>query len=666
VPALRLPSRSFSRWLRSRPSPARALRQIIAAGLLALSSTLSGLPCAHAGGLVGSMPTASFPQPVQAARVAAARSPQQALQMLEALRERAVQAADLGLRLAADEASCRVLGDIDTTKAIAVADAGLAVVQRTPPVGALRESWLRLRACRAGMWNERGERQRSLSELDRLLAETDAQAVTPARSIILLERGVVRSRAGELDAGQQDLIAACSSLGEQADPHDRRLCLGHLANHYRRIGDAEEALHLLQPLCDEARRDGHTYDLAIYTFAMAQVLQMQSRWADSLAVFAQAAAANEALADHSGLAYAEHGIARSLQKLGRAAEALQHVDRALSGFDREADPRQHEVMTVTRAALLAALDRAEEALPLLEAVAPAIRARGNMLLQQDWCEARAASLAGLGRWREAYQAAAQARSLQEQLSAQQLSEQSARWRMQFNRARDAQELSALRQLNEQGQQLRRTQAVALGLFVVLLIAVMVLAWIKVRQARRLQTLASTDELTGVANRRALMAGAERELALARAQNRPLALLMIDVDHFKRINDTHGHPVGDAVLRHLARVLGVSLRERDRLGRIGGEEFVVVLPGSSLEAARSVAERTRAAVAAAPLDSGGLCVRFSISVGVAEVAAVDGLKELFAKADAALYRAKASGRNVVVAHEPASDQVIVAPGQAQPG
>ena len=191
---------------------------------------------------------------------------------------------------------------------------------------------------------------------------------------------------------------------------------------------------------------------------------------------------------------------------------------------------------------------------------------------------------------------------------------------------------------------------ALGLFVILLSAVLVVAARKFRQARHLQNLASTDELTGLANRRALLSFAADAVARAHRDEAALAVLMIDIDHFKRVNDRHGHAVGDQVLRHASRVLAAGLRERDRLGRVGGEEFVAVLPGATLAQARQVAERMRSAIDAARLIGPTGEVRFTVSIGVAGARIAETADALLERADAALYLPKDRGRNTVVIDE----------------
>jgi diguanylate cyclase (GGDEF)-like protein len=125
--------------------------------------------------------------------------------------------------------------------------------------------------------------------------------------------------------------------------------------------------------------------------------------------------------------------------------------------------------------------------------------------------------------------------------------------------------------------------------------------------------------------------------------------MLDIDHFKRVNDSHGHPAGDQVLEQLVRVCLGALRQHDRLGRMGGEEFLVVLPDTDLEGGLQVAERLRACVAAARPVVDGVELQLSISLGVAQLRPTEsGAASLVRRADAALYHAKDNGRNRVEA------------------
>ena len=161
--------------------------------------------------------------------------------------------------------------------------------------------------------------------------------------------------------------------------------------------------------------------------------------------------------------------------------------------------------------------------------------------------------------------------------------------------------------------------------------------------RALSELATTDPLTGVANRRAFDHCLQLELAIVERRKTPLSLLMLDVDHFKRINDTFGHETGDKVLVAIAQMLSGCARVIDVVARVGGEEFAVILPNTDAEGAQEVAKRMRNAVAG--LDGRGEPI--TISIGAATLHDKEDVASLYARADAALYAAKTSGRDRVV-------------------
>ena len=172
-----------------------------------------------------------------------------------------------------------------------------------------------------------------------------------------------------------------------------------------------------------------------------------------------------------------------------------------------------------------------------------------------------------------------------------------------------------------------------------------------RMERQLRQLATIDDLTETLNRRAFFIAAEQEIERSARYGNCVSVAMFDLDHFKRINDRHGHAVGDRALRAAAAALRANLREVDILGRLGGEEFAVLLPETALAGAVEVAERLRQAIAAIvlPLDAGLPPLTFTASLGVAERGADETtVDKILARADLALYRAKADGRNRVAA------------------
>jgi diguanylate cyclase (GGDEF)-like protein len=174
-----------------------------------------------------------------------------------------------------------------------------------------------------------------------------------------------------------------------------------------------------------------------------------------------------------------------------------------------------------------------------------------------------------------------------------------------------------------------------------------MALVVTRLVADLQRLSRHDGLTGLLNRRALEEALAAQLQRSRRNAEPFCLLMLDVDHFKRINDRFGHAVGDQALKHLSGLLLDHVREVDRVGRFGGEEFVVLLPGLTLAAALPLAERLRQAIAAEPLAQADAAIELSASIGIAEWGgAREEPSRLLVRADAALYQAKQHGRDRV--------------------
>jgi len=171
---------------------------------------------------------------------------------------------------------------------------------------------------------------------------------------------------------------------------------------------------------------------------------------------------------------------------------------------------------------------------------------------------------------------------------------------------------------------------------------------------KLKFLATTDSLSGLYNRAEFMNLAQREFARAKENNEELSLLIMDLDNFKLINDTFGHAAGDEMIREMGRIIKTSFRKTDIAGRIGGEEFAVVLKNASLEEAKKKAEQFRESVARRKVIYGKQEISFTVSIGVAAIRGnnddINDIEDTIKRADDALYKAKAKGRNCVVTFE----------------
>ena len=166
--------------------------------------------------------------------------------------------------------------------------------------------------------------------------------------------------------------------------------------------------------------------------------------------------------------------------------------------------------------------------------------------------------------------------------------------------------------------------------------------------QEVERLSNTDALTGLNNRRYFNAVSEREFELAVRHKKPLSALMLDIDHFKRVNDTYGHAVGDLVLVEIAAVCLKLMRSTDLCARYGGEEICMLLPETASSGAQAIAERLRAAISSLALEADGHAFAVTASMGVAEsMSDEDSLPGLLKRSDDALYKAKRDGRNRIV-------------------
>ena len=166
----------------------------------------------------------------------------------------------------------------------------------------------------------------------------------------------------------------------------------------------------------------------------------------------------------------------------------------------------------------------------------------------------------------------------------------------------------------------------------------------------LNRLTITDVLTQIMNRRGITVGLLDAMAQAERYATPLTIAMVDIDFFKKVNDSHGHEAGDKVLKEVASILADALRMPDKVGRYGGEEFLIVFTHTTLAQARKIADRIRASLGKYEFDIGTKKINLTISLGIVQYKKGEDLEQLLSRVDKAMYAAKSGGRNMVVAHK----------------
>jgi diguanylate cyclase (GGDEF)-like protein len=177
-----------------------------------------------------------------------------------------------------------------------------------------------------------------------------------------------------------------------------------------------------------------------------------------------------------------------------------------------------------------------------------------------------------------------------------------------------------------------------------------------KQSKKLELLATRDSLTELSNRRDFLEKAEQEKTRFKRTNRRFTLIMLDIDHFKNVNDTYGHECGDKVLVGVARILEKTLRAQDILARWGGEEFICLLPETKVDGAKHVAEKIRTTVETLRQDCNDISISVTVTLGICEYKGLSSIKECIRRADAALYKGKKQGRNQVVISNLFSEEI----------
>jgi len=466
----------------------------------------------------------------------------------------------------------------------------------------------------------------------------------------LAHEGYLQYYRGEFNQSLVNLRRAYDLHTAAGDAEGRREALENIAHVYAdvSVGQYDRAFEYYRQLLAEYEAAGAGTLVADTLFNIGSTIERKGDLAAALEWYRRALAAEEKLGREGEAAFVRRSIGVTLGKLGRPAEALPLLDESLRFFVEAKDTERAMTVRQSRGILLRRLGRTAAAAADLEETRRWFAATKNTRFLEKSEDELAGAYAGTGRWHEAYEARTRQAALQRELAEKLREEHTSRLRVQFDAEKKEQENRALLRDAAAAARIRRLQTIILLLGAAIIVVLAFMAVRLVRDERRMRVMAMTDELTRLPNRRHLLAVAGEELQRSEAGGHPFSVLALDIDHFKRINDTYGHGAGDVVLQRVAHACRTALRPGDRVGRTGGEEFTVVLPSTTQTEALLVAERLRAAVESLDCTDVAPDLPVTISIGVAEWQRPENLARIAARADAVLYRAKELGRNRVAA------------------
>jgi diguanylate cyclase (GGDEF)-like protein len=483
----------------------------------------------------------------------------------------------------------------------------------------------------------------------------------------LFSRGYLLGLQGQYAAGLSDLKRAQATYEQLNLPHHALTALNGIAILYNRMGDYQQARDMYARALKAQRDAGMRREQGVTLHNLGRARENLQDWDQALQAFEESYAISRDLQYPRGEAYALRGIAAVANAKGEPDRALATLERAGALQRQTPDARLNAQIQLARGIALRQLNQ-------LPASAQALEQALQVFLQGDSLHELRATYAELaavrtemGNWREGYGDLAKSLQTSERLWRNQIDQRFATLKVEFDTVAKEKENALLLRENEanqnalaQGRRARALQAAVIALTVALAALLAVLTVHQWRTTRRMRTLAMTDELTGVPNRRSVLA--RLEPLLQRQNAAPCAMLIIDIDHFKSINDQHGHPEGDEALRLVASTLRAQVQEPAFIGRLGGEEFVVVLPSATPDTALELAERFRQQVTAIDTRRWLAERNITVSIGLTLSRATgDTPSSMLQRADAALYEAKRAGRNCVKTNIPVTGGVSTRDG-----
>ena len=495
-----------------------------------------------------------------------------------------------------------------------------------------------------------------ITAADTMIEAAHAQQVrgSLADTCLLIGRGLLQYRQDRDDLAISSLTQAYNtSVGaEFAEP--RSLAASTLSQVLRAMGDYPQALALNQEAIDWYTKQGATLSLSVERFLRGKILTVMGKHAEAIEEFSESRRQSAKSNDTEGVAFADVRVCEARIELGQLSQAQSACSSALKTFiaSNFADETKETQGLLARIQL--AQGHPEKALATLNVVLDHNGEDMQPRRVASFYESRARTNAALHNFRDAYSDLSEYVRRYTVSNDADRTRQTAALRARFETDREIERNSLLKreldlsqeQSQRQAQQLRwNAVAAASGVAVIALLAYFLISNLRFRQ--ELVRLARQDGLTGLPNRRRTAELASVALEESVASDQPLTLAIIDMDHFKFINDHCGHATGDHVLKEFARMSRESLREVDVMGRWGGEEFLLVMPNADLEVAMATLERLRTRVFGIRLPSSGAGLRVSLSAGLALYGKhVRSLDELIARADSALYVAKNEGRDLV--------------------
>ncbi|MFV7785020.1 diguanylate cyclase [Shewanella marisflavi] len=534
-------------------------------------------------------------------------------------------------------------------KAIAFADLKLL----SEGISASAEAATDLRLCRAFMYQLLGEVEEAMDGYNKVVAEAylieSPKLIADSRSL----RGSIYSFQGNFAQALEDLITAQNLYESLNLQHWAIYNLTELATSYRRFGDPQTAIKYYNKLEKQYEKTGDKdgaysikteiayalEELGEYEAALSNHKAAYQHWRDTL---------GEEISAHTAV-----NVAGMLIQLHRQAEAKPYLELAQRFITPEVGA-SYSFMRLYQAQSALNEGRYQEALDYIDMAKESFQQIKNARGLEQLHMVHSQIFVAEQNWKQAYEALLSYIQTHKSLDATLQTNRTTEMRTRFNTEqieRENQQLIELQKVKENEliilKQNKYLQLTVIVLGCIIMIILSIVAYKQSQKSKLLSILALTDHLTQLPNRRYTYSKGENYFKSKDEAHQPLSIILFDADHFKKVNDKYGHDIGDKVLIALANISNGLMRKQDLVGRVGGEEFLVLLPGTTAEQALNIAQRLVTTVESSNFDDIYINFKLTISAGIASTDGDKSFEHLLKRADDALYKAKSSGRNCAI-------------------
>lgn len=447
-------------------------------------------------------------------------------------------------------------------------------------------------------------------------------------------------------------------------PFELGFVYSELALLHGRLNKLEDEQVYVEKSIEYFLQAGKSDDAVTQLANLATNLGGQGKYDRSNDIFLETIKQSQEFGFIESMYYSYVGLSNNYLSLGNAELALSYLEKA-EQYVKQIQHAQHPIyFQLNKANLYIRLQDYQQALTSIEQANTMANSSANDIpksVKADLLNMKADALYGIGNLAEAVKYKKRFKVALEELYNEKWLKNTEEFRVQFLKKRadadkkfysNEQRLSKSR--IEQARLTQEKKQMQMIVVCLLIIAVCYFLYKQLRNQAMLRTLTRVDELTGLLNRARIFQLGQRKLESAIAHNKPLSVFIIDIDHFKQVNDTHGHSVGDEAIQKVANAILSHVRKTDLVARVGGEEFVGVLSDIALDAAISILERCRQHIESLVIPTSSSTISLTVSIGVTQLQpgknAEHTLESLVKQADNALYQAKSSGRNQIVSFE----------------